>query len=129
MREFSVWAPNAGTVELILSEASTSMTQADSGWWHVAVECAADAAYAFSLDSGGPRPDPQGLRLPHGPHGWSQLFDPAEFAWSDGSWPGIDLPTAVVYECTSARSPRRGLWTRRSLGSATSSNSGSRWWS
>ena len=98
MREFSVWAPGADKVELTLAEAAHPMVPAEGGWWHVAVECPPEATYAFSVDGGDPRPDPQGLRLPHGPHGWSQLFDPVDFVWSDQSWPGVELEGAVVYE-------------------------------
>ena len=98
MREFSVWAPKASEVVLVLEESATAMVLAERGWWHVCVGCAPEAAYAFSLDEGDPRPDPQGLRLPHGPHGWSQLFDPGEFGWTDGAWSGVDLEGAVIYE-------------------------------
>jgi len=98
MREFSVWAPNAGRVELVLPESSHVMTRGEHGWWYVTAEAAAESTYAFSLDGGDPRPDPQGMRLPDGPHGWSQLFDPGEFPWTDGGWTGVDLGGAVIYE-------------------------------
>ncbi len=98
MREFSLWAPYADEVELVLPDSSHRMGPGEQGWWHVSVDAAPETTYAFSLDGGDPRPDPQGLRLPHGPHGWSQLFDPHEFAWSDGDWRGTDLDGAVIYE-------------------------------
>ena len=60
--------------------------------------CEPESTYAFSLDGGDPRPDPRGLRLPDGPHGWSQLFDPGEFAWTDARWAGVELEGAVIYE-------------------------------
>jgi maltooligosyltrehalose trehalohydrolase len=98
MRDFSVWAPAAASVVLHLPERQVPMTRDDEGWWHVRVEAAADSTYAFSLDGGEPRPDPRGLRLPDGPHGWSQLFHPGDFTWTDGSWPGVRLEESVVYE-------------------------------
>ncbi len=98
MREFSVWAPYAGRAELVLPDSAHPMTRDAGGWWHVTAAVDAESTYAFSLDGGDPRPDPQGLRLPHGPHGWSQLFDPDEFPWSDDTWTGVDLDGAVIYE-------------------------------
>ncbi len=98
MREFAVWAPYAGQVELVLPEGSHRMSRDDAGWWHVSVETAPDTTYAFSLDGGDPRPDPRGMRLPDGPHGWSRLFDPAAHAWGDDGWAGVELEGAVIYE-------------------------------
>ena len=98
MRELTVWAPRAEAVDLLLPRSRHAMSRGDDGHWHVAVEVEPGSTYAFSLDGGDPRPDPRGLRLPDGPHGWSQLFDPGEFAWTDPRWAGVDLEGAVVYE-------------------------------
>jgi len=98
MREFTVWAPRAASVDLLLPESRLPMARGEEGHWHAAVEVDPETAYAFSLDGGEPRPDPRGLRLPDGPHGWSRLFDPGEFAWSDTRWAGIELEGTVIYE-------------------------------
>lgn len=98
MREFNVWAPAASSVDLVLPEDRHPMTPAEDGQWHVTVEVDPETSYAFSLDGGDPRPDPRGLRLPDGPHGWSQLFDADEFAWTDTRWSGVELEGTVVYE-------------------------------
>ena len=98
MREFTVWAPRASSVDLLLPESRLPMTLGEEGHWHAAVEVGPETTYAFSLDGGDPRPDPRGLRLPDGPHGWSQLFDPGEFAWSDTRWAGTELEGTVIYE-------------------------------
>ncbi len=97
-REMSVWAPHAGAVDLLLGDARLPMSRADDGWWHVTCDVDPAASYAFSIDGGDPRPDPRGLRLPDGPHGWSQLYDPAAFTWSDDGWTGRPLDGAVLYE-------------------------------
>ncbi len=97
-RELSVWAPRAGAVDLVLRDARHPMAPDTDGWWRAACDVAPDASYAFALDGGEPRPDPRGLRLPDGPHGWSQLFDPAGFAWTDQGWTGRPLDGAVIYE-------------------------------
>ncbi len=97
-REMSVWAPHADAVDLMLRESRRPMARGDDGWWRVTCEVAPDASYAFSVDGGEPRPDPRGLRLPDGPHGWSQLFDTGAFAWTDDGWTGSPLEGAVLYE-------------------------------
>lgn len=98
MRELSVWAPHATSVDLVLPDGRHPMSVGVQGHWHVCVDVGPRSTYAFSLDGGDPRPDPRGLRLPDGPHGWSQLFDPADFDWTDARWPGVQLSEAVVYE-------------------------------
>jgi maltooligosyltrehalose trehalohydrolase len=98
MRELAVWAPYAGAVDLVLAEGRRAMTKDASGWWRETLEVAPDARYAFSVDGAEPRPDPRGLRLPDGPHGWSQLYDPDTFAWTDQGWAGRPLEGAVLYE-------------------------------
>ncbi len=98
MREFTVWAPSSERVELLLPDAAHEMAPGQDGWWHVAAAAAPGTTYAFSLDGGDPRPDPRGLAMPHGPHGWSQVFDPADFTWADGGWAGTELAGAVIYE-------------------------------
>jgi maltooligosyltrehalose trehalohydrolase len=105
MPEFSVLAAPSGRVDLLLPAAvgaaeprREGMARREGGWWHADVAAAADTTYAFSVDGGDPRPDPRGLRLPDGPHGWSQRFDPTSFVWSDHGWRGVPLAEAVVYE-------------------------------
>ncbi|HSE10922.1 MAG TPA: malto-oligosyltrehalose trehalohydrolase [Nocardioidaceae bacterium] len=98
MREFTLWAPRSRSVDLLLPDERHPMAPGEDGHWHVAVEVDPESTYAFSLDGGDARPDPRGLRLPDGPHGWSQLFDPGEYAWTDTRWSGLELDGAVIYE-------------------------------
>jgi len=98
LRGFCVWAPRPRSVDLLLPDGRHPMTRDEHGWWHVCADVPPESTYAFSLDGGDPRPDPQALRLPDGPHGWSQLYDPDEFVWSDGNWTGVELPGSVIYE-------------------------------
>jgi maltooligosyltrehalose trehalohydrolase len=55
--------------------------------------------YAFRLDDD-PRayPDPASRFQPEGPHGPSEVIDPAAFAWTDGGWRGIAPRDRVIYE-------------------------------
>jgi maltooligosyltrehalose trehalohydrolase len=96
--DFAVWAPDAGQVTLHLPGREHVMARQHAGWWRLTMPAAAETSYAFSVDGGPPRPDPRGLRLPDGPHGWSRRFDPAAFAWTDQTWHGVDLADAVLYE-------------------------------
>ncbi|MES1164960.1 MAG: malto-oligosyltrehalose trehalohydrolase, partial [Verrucomicrobiota bacterium] len=59
----------------------------------------AGGRYAFRLDDDPhPYPDPASRFQPDGPHGPSELVDPATFAWTDGAWKGIAARGSVVYE-------------------------------
>ncbi|HEX4978397.1 MAG TPA: malto-oligosyltrehalose trehalohydrolase [Nocardioides sp.] len=92
-----LWAPHAGSVDLLLGGQRLPMTRRDDEWL-VEVDAADGTPYSFSLDGGPGRPDPRGLRLPEGPHGPSALYDPTAFAWTDRGWRGAPLEGAVLYE-------------------------------
>ncbi len=47
---------------------------------------------------------------PEGPHGPSQVIDPALFPWRDAAWPGIALPGQVIYEMHIGTFTREGTW-------------------
>ncbi len=97
-QEFSVWAPDAHTVELALGETRYSLRQnVDTGWW-TGEGPAGPVDYGFVVDGRGPFPDPRSRRQPAGVHGPSRRFDPSAFAWSDDAWRGRPLAGAVIYE-------------------------------
>jgi malto-oligosyltrehalose trehalohydrolase len=107
MTLFTVWAPEAGRVDLIVDDARLAMRSGPrDGWWERDVPSAGDGTdYAFSLDGGPPRPDPRSRRQPHGVHGPSRVVDPGRFSWTDTDadadaepWPGRPLAGSVVYE-------------------------------
>ncbi|MHB1445344.1 MAG: malto-oligosyltrehalose trehalohydrolase [Acidimicrobiales bacterium] len=103
---FSVWAPSAEGVELVLGDGRRMPMQPDGrrppdrpGWWALRVEeVAEDSDYGFSLGGGPTRPDPRSLWQPDGPDGLSRLVEPARFQWSDERWTGAHLPAALLYE-------------------------------
>lgn len=97
---YSVWAPEADTVELVLGADGSrreSMAPAGEGWWGADAE-PGDGRYAFSLDGADPLPDPRGRRQPDGVHAPSELVDPATFTWTDDEWAGRTLAGSAVYE-------------------------------
>ena len=97
MRWITVWATVSEQVELLLGDERRPMVRRGESW-SVDIDAPDGTPYAFSLDRGDPRPDPRGLRLPVGPHGWSALYDPTGFAWGDHAWQGAPLEGAVIYE-------------------------------
>ena len=104
MHRFSVWAPRAGTVELVLTDGPAGrrlpMTQGRDGTWQVEVDEAGDGTdYAFALDGGRPLPDPRSARQPSGVHGPSRVFDASPItSGTTARWAGRDALGAVFYE-------------------------------
>jgi malto-oligosyltrehalose trehalohydrolase len=111
---FTVWAPAADRVEVVLGEERLDLWPGPrDGWWECDVPAAVVGTdYAFSLDGGPPRPDPRSRHQPDGVHGPSRVVGPAptpsqhevpaQPAWpgqpSSGPWRGRPLAGAVVYE-------------------------------
>ncbi len=54
--------------------------------------------YRFLLDGERLRADPCSRFQPDGPHGVSEVVDPAAFDWSDAGWHGIGREGQVIYE-------------------------------
>ena len=110
---FRVWAPAAHAVALHLRrdgavasyqlpapgcQLEAGSRKPEAGIWELVVEAEAGDCYAYTLDGGDALPDPASRFQPDGVHGWSELVDPRAFAWTDGSWPGLDPRRAVIYE-------------------------------
>ncbi|MEZ0067662.1 maltooligosyltrehalose trehalohydrolase [Streptacidiphilus sp. MAP12-20] len=97
---FSLWAPDAATVEVEVDGSVHAMRPdaARSGWWEAGVPADPSATrYGFRLDGGPTLSDPRSPRQPDGPDGLSQLVDHAAFPWQ-AHWPGRGLTGAVLYE-------------------------------
>jgi maltooligosyltrehalose trehalohydrolase len=92
----SVWAPDAGTVELDLAGRRVPMRRGERGWWSVDADDVFD--YGFSIDGGPVLPDPRSPFQPEGPHGPSRVVEHGDFPWTDEGWTGAHLPSAVIYE-------------------------------
>jgi maltooligosyltrehalose trehalohydrolase len=99
LHTFTVWAPAASTVSLVLADGSAEMRRAEGGWWELeVVEAGHGTSYAFSVDGSEPMPDPRSPWQPDGVHGFSRVFDTGRFEWSDGDWAGGDARGSVFYE-------------------------------
>jgi maltooligosyltrehalose trehalohydrolase len=67
--------------------------------------------YRFRLDDNQRlHPDPASRFQPDGPHGPSQVIDPAAFSWSDGAWRGPTREGQVIYEMHVGTFTREGTW-------------------
>ncbi len=98
---FTVWAPVPSRVDVVVGDRRWPMAPvpSEAGWWAAEVEEAGPGTdYAFSLDGGPPRPDPRTAWQPFGVDGPSRVVDHGAFDWHDGSWRGLYLPSAVLYE-------------------------------
>ena len=97
---FSVWAPTAEQVEVVIAGERWPLARAAGRGWHEGAVAGAGPGtrYAFSLDGGPVRPDPRSAFQPEGVDGPSEVVDHSAFVWTDGAWRGIPLPSAVVYE-------------------------------
>ncbi len=100
---FRVWAPRRQRVEVVLEpgEAAAVPLAAEGNGYFSGFAAAARAGtlYRYRLDGDGtPYPDPASRFQPQGPHGPSQVVDPAAFRWTDQGWRGVPLPGQVIYE-------------------------------
>jgi maltooligosyltrehalose trehalohydrolase len=101
---FRVWAPAHQSVAVVLRTSSQrlELTSEPQGYFSGKMEgVGAGVQYKFSLDGGEAYPDPASRYQPDGPHGWSEVIDPAAFAWTDRGWGGVELKGQVIYELQS----------------------------
>ena len=99
MHTFTVWAPDASSVDVVLTDGVLPMHASADGWWRRDVaEARHGTDYAFSVDGSEPLPDPRGAWQPDGVHGFSRVFDEDRFPWSDSDWAGRDVRGSVFYE-------------------------------
>jgi maltooligosyltrehalose trehalohydrolase len=110
---FRVWAPKRRRVEVVLEDSGAihALKAEADGYFAGTVAAHAGSWYRFRLD-GGPNlhPDPASRFQPQGPHGPSQVIDPAGFEWTDAGWPGSGRDGQVVYEMHIGTFTPEGTW-------------------
>ena len=98
---FSVWAPHAKSVELLLDERRIPLTPAARGYWQVDVPAHVGQDYKYSLDGAPGLPDPRSRWQPAGVHGASQVLEArvadAQLPMRSGFRAG-PLDQAIIYE-------------------------------
>lgn len=100
---FSVWAPEAAAVDLLLGDGPGARTiplgrRADGVFAATVPGARAGTRYRFRMAGGEAWPDPASRFQPDGVHGASEVVDPREFRWSDAGWGGVPLGSLVLYE-------------------------------
>ena len=114
---FRVWAPRCAVVEVVLESTNGTATSPiplerdEQGYFSgVVIEARAGMRYRFRLDADQLVPDPASRFQPQGPHGPSEIIDPAQFDWHDGDWRGVELPGQVIYEMHIGAYTPEGTW-------------------
>jgi maltooligosyltrehalose trehalohydrolase len=96
---FSVWAPLAKSVDLLMGGRRIALEALSGGYWQVDAAAEPGQGYKFSIDGASPVPDPRSRWQPDGVHGSSHLIPEAalksRFAESFRPAP---LSQAVIYE-------------------------------
>jgi maltooligosyltrehalose trehalohydrolase len=109
---FRVWAPDSRRVSVIVDGRDHPMVPLEDGMFEADVPgVRAGARYGYRLD-GAERilPDIASRSQPDGPHGLSEVVDPASFPWTDGSWRGPDLDRMVIQEIHIGTFTPEGTW-------------------
>ena len=110
---FRVWAPRASQVAVFLegSRRTFAMERENNGYWSARLEdIPLGARYRFLINGRGPFPDPASRFQPDGPHGPSQVIDPAAYQWRDAGWRGVERIGQVHYEMHIGTFTREGTW-------------------
>jgi maltooligosyltrehalose trehalohydrolase len=115
---FRIWAADHQSVTLVVEQeggnvvGEVPLAHEGSGYFSSFVpSVAAGTLYRYRLDAESSRfPDPASRAQPFGPHGPSQVINPASFEWTDQSWKGIQLKGQVLYELHIGTFTREGTW-------------------
>jgi maltooligosyltrehalose trehalohydrolase len=107
---FSVWAPDAKSVELVVEDRRIALEPLADGRWQKDVAAAPGAGYRYSIDGSAPVPDPRSRWQPEGVHGASHVVEAGSLAAALGTPratvrraggktdPSPPLSDAVIYE-------------------------------
>lgn len=112
---FRVWAPRRQRVEVLLQdtsgEAAHPLAPEAQGYFSGVLPSARTGMrYRYRLDGKVCLPDPASRFQPEGPHGPSEVVDPAAFPWTDAHWPGPTLAGQVIYELHVGSFTPEGTW-------------------
>ena len=98
---FKIWAPRCKSVRLKI-KGRRSLLELESvgdGWHRLDVDgVKAGALYKFVLPDGAEIPDPASRHQPDDVHGFSEVIDPKDYAWTDVDWQGLPWEEAIIYE-------------------------------
>jgi len=98
---FRIWAPKCKSMRLKLKGRRNllDMEARADGWHRLYVEgVGAGALYKYVLPDGTEIPDPTSRFQPDDIHGFSEVINPRDFAWTDVEWQGRPWEEAIIYE-------------------------------
>ncbi|MGK9063670.1 malto-oligosyltrehalose trehalohydrolase [Stutzerimonas chloritidismutans] len=96
---FSLWAPDAQSVSLVLEGGDTLPMQGDEhGWYGIDTDAPAGTAYRFLIDDELKVPDPASRAQADDVHGPSLVVDPKRYRWQSEGWQGRPWHETVLYE-------------------------------
>jgi maltooligosyltrehalose trehalohydrolase len=113
---FRVWAPQREQIKVLIEGGPgegtwVPLSRDDDGYFQgLAKNAGAGTLYRFELDGSQTAPDPPSRFQPSGPHGPSQVIDPAAFEWTDGNWKGISPHGQILYEMHVGTFTQEGNW-------------------
>jgi maltooligosyltrehalose trehalohydrolase len=115
---FRLWAPIARNAALVVGgrELQFPLEPEGNGYFSGTLPAVrVGDRYKFTLDGGEPFPDPASRYQPEGPHGPSEVIDPAAYAWSgtEAKWPGVSIDGQVLYELHVGTFSPEGTFLRR----------------
>jgi malto-oligosyltrehalose trehalohydrolase len=93
---FRVWAPGAGTLDLVLPEGARAMEAEGDGWWSLTADAPPGTEYAYRLPDGMEVPDPASRLQAGDVHGRSVVASDA-YDWQHER-PERPWHEAVIYE-------------------------------
>jgi maltooligosyltrehalose trehalohydrolase len=97
--QFSLWAPTAHEVGLVLDGAEHPLQADQGGWYRLNAPSARPGSrYGYRIDGDLVVPDPASRFQPEDVHGRSLVVDPGAYQWSDTEWKGRPWEEAVLYE-------------------------------
>ncbi len=113
---FRVWAPASKSVSVVLEPGPAKprlefpLVPELNGYFSGQIaEAQAGTRYKYKLGSG-VFPDPASRFQPEGPHGPSEVVNPAKFQWSDERWTGCGDRGQVIYEMHIGTFTPEGTW-------------------
>ncbi len=95
---FTLWAPAAGNVELLLEDEALLMERDEDGTFTLIADAPPGTRYRYRVDGEGEVPDPASRHQPEDVHGPSAVVDPEAFEWDDGDWRGRPWEETILYE-------------------------------
>jgi maltooligosyltrehalose trehalohydrolase len=110
---FRVWAPAAKRAAVAIDRQSPCDLSPEPGGYFSALvaDAGIGARYRFRFDHVDfAVPDPASRYQPDGPHGPSEVIDPAAFTWSDAAWRGVPQEELVIYELHIGTFTPEGSW-------------------